>query len=198
MSPRKTIRQLILENAVSEKPVRPRDLARDHKIAVASIYRSMTRLRAEGLLPKSSYQARRRVPYAESASDVARAHKPESEAESGPKLPFWEQKDVDAIVNSEVMPDLERLQKLSQMARFGPDAIAIAAIRALEDLGRARGQSVGPGKPLTEDEQIARLARLCIALGREISERAFKVAFPVKSEANHQNEVADSKVGEEC
>lgn len=176
--PVKSIHTLVLENALSPNRLRPRDLARKHGINIDTVYGETVRLRKKGLIPPATakFKAATLPPL---EIEVGRAPLGVSE-----KHTVWVQKDVDDIVNSQVMPELERLQKLSNMARFGPDAISIAAIKALEELGRARGSSVGPGKPLTEDEQVARLARLCIALGRDKSERALKVAFPEQSEAN--------------
>ena len=190
----KGIRTLVLENAIAPKPLKARDLARAHNVSVYSIYRVTTRLRAEGHLPKSKQTLVSGKVYSP-ASATGRAL---------PKVPTkgyvpvpgpaqvvpkdlspsmgrtWTPADVEAIVNSTVMPELERLQKLSNMARFGPDAISIAAIKSLEDLGRARGQTVGPGKPLTLPEQVTRLSRLLTAVGRKVADLAFRVAFDPK------------------
>jgi len=171
----KSIRTLILENAVCEKPLSARDLANLHRIKPSTVHRQMTRLRAQGLIPKSNFQRKRGGEYS-TASGYDNVPPPPPP----PQHPIWKQQDVDAIVNSEVMPELERLQKLSHMARNGPDAISIAAIKAIEDLSRARGSTVGPQKPLTEEEAVARLVRLCMALGRELSEKALSVAFPTQ------------------
>lgn len=170
----KSMRAIILENAVSQTPLRPRDLSRKFGIKVNSIYRTTARLRAEGKLPPAVHVKHRNRTTA--PLPVAR-----SPLGADEKHTVWVQKDVDEIVNSPVMSEAERLRKLSVIGRHGPDAVAIAAMKALEELGRAKGSGVGPGIPLTDDERTARLARLCTAVGREIAERAFALAF---SEAN--------------
>jgi hypothetical protein len=170
---------MILENAVCEKPLSARDLARKHLIKISTVHRQMTRLRANGLIPKSASKRRTGQGYATTSGYDSHPLPPVVP----PQHPQWKAQDVIDIVNSEVMPELERLQKLSNMARSGVDAISISAIKALEDLGRSRGQTVGPGKPLTKDEQIARLARLLTAVGRKIGEQAFKAAFELAPQA---------------
>jgi len=187
--PNKSIRTIVLENALSHDRLRPRDLARKFGVKLDTIYSETVRLRKKGLIPPAAHKFKADKPPLPQL-ELAVGTAPMGVAE---KHKVWVQQDVDDIVNSQVMPELERLQKLSNMGRFGPDAISIAAIKALEDLGRARGTSVGPGKPLTEDEQIARLARLCIALGRDISERAFKVAFELGLEANVELQTKNSE-----
>lgn len=170
---KKTVRLQVLENALSEKPLKWRDLAHLIGVAPASVYRTATRLRAEGLLPKSPVKIRDKTAYASELRDLT--------PDPPPGTPtFWEAKDVVEVVNSPVMSESDRLRRLSEMARNGADAISIAAIKALEDLGRSRGTTVGPGPPLTVDDQITRLSRLMLAVGPEVAARASEAAFGQK------------------
>lgn len=179
----KALRTIILENAISQNPLPPRELAKTHGLSLQSVYRTTSRLRVQGHLPPSKHQGDKPYKTVESGMKppAARA-KPLRIRQSGAER-IWTPEDVEQTAFNEVMPELERLQKLSLMARHGTDAISVAAIKALEDLSRAKGTSVGPGKPLTTDEQIARLARLCLAVGQEVSERALRVAFSEKDDS---------------
>ena len=193
MPARKSIRSLVLENAMAPNPLKPRDLAREFQIPAASVHRVTTKLRAEGLLPPSVVKRNAGTPYSSASGNDLVVPEP---VLATPSQGFWEQKDVLAIANSEVMPELERMQKLSYLARHAPDAVSISAIKALEDLGRAKGQSVGPGKPLTEDERDARLSRLLLALGREASERVFRLTFRAIDEPEPIMEVTEANESE--
>lgn len=81
-----------------------------------------------------------------------------------------------------LLTSLDRLKILSRLIRTGAPAIKLSAIKLAEDLTRVTTERVGPPDPLTEDEAVARLARLLIAIGPVIHAKAAEVAFGSKEE----------------
>lgn len=77
----------------------------------------------------------------------------------------------------------DRLRILSRLIRTGAPAIKIQAIKTYEDLTRVTVEKVGPPDPLTEDEAVARLARLMLGLGEPIVSKAREVAFGSQEES---------------
>jgi len=72
----------------------------------------------------------------------------------------------------------ERRRILEEIAKTGAEATKISAIRALEELDRQAGGSIGPKPPLSVAEKVNRLARLMLAVGPSIVEQARVAAFP--------------------
>lgn len=82
-----------------------------------------------------------------------------------------------------LLTSLDRLKILSRLIRTGPPAVKIQAIKTFEDITKTTTDRVGPPAPLNEDEAIARLARLLIAIGKPITDKACLVAFGDPGEA---------------
>jgi hypothetical protein len=93
------------------------------------------------------------------------------------------------------VPDMgptERVKVLSHLIRTGAPAIKIQAIKTLEDLSKATEQRVGPPKPLTEDERVARLSRLLLAVGEQTATKAWEATFDYTPERPKTSEGQDS------
>lgn len=172
MKKRSVIVAAIIENHLSRNPLKPRDLAQKMGFQVETVHRTTARLRKEGLIPPST-KAIRAAPNPETLPQSV-----EMTSGEGSKKFKWVQKDVDAILNDPIMPENERLDRLSRIARTSSDAVSITAIRALEDLSRSKGLSIGPSAPLDDEDKTLRLARLMSAVGKAISREAFRRAFP--------------------
>ena len=87
------------------------------------------------------------------------------------------------LADEPLMSSLDRLRILSRLIRTGAPAIKLSAIKLAEELSRVTTERVGPPDPLTEDEAVARLARLLIAIGQPITNKALEVAFGSPEEA---------------
>lgn len=87
-------------------------------------------------------------------------------------------KDLDA---EPLIPAIERMKVLSRIIRTASPAMKIAAVKALEDMTRAKEGRVGPPAPLTEEDRVARLSRLMMACGQTTVDAAYAVAFKDES-----------------
>lgn len=172
MPKRSAIRAAIIENHLSRNPLKPRDLALKYGFNVTTVHRTTARLRKEGVIPPSTFKIRNPDPPEVTAEQTGMT------SGDGSKRFKWVQKDVEAILNDPIMPENERLDRLSRIARTSSDAVSITAIRALEDLSRSKGLSIGPSAPLDDEDKTLRLARLMSACGKAISQAALRRAFP--------------------
>jgi hypothetical protein len=67
---------------------------------------------------------------------------------------------------------------LSQIARLAPSNVSVLAVKALDDQERGSGLSVGPPDPVDEAGKVDRLARIMLAVGKPVVERAYELAYP--------------------
>lgn len=150
---RKTVAQIIIENNLLPVPHGLSDLARRHGGNPKTYHSTAVRLRKAGMLPTRAGEFK--LPEAEKAT-------PE---------------DVARVVSSSMSRE-ERVAKLSEFGRNASENTAIAAIKALEDLERQTGDTVGPGVPLNDEQRVFRLSRLMMAVGPELTKQAMERAFP--------------------
>lgn len=85
------------------------------------------------------------------------------------------------LIDEPLIGPLDRLKVLSRLIRVGAPAVKIQAIKAYEELTRSSDSLIGPGAPLTDEDRVARLARLLMAVGSTTASKAWEVAFGVKS-----------------
>lgn len=159
---------IILENEkLGKKKLAPRHLAEKYNVKVFSVHRVMARLRNQGLVVRKKLKVRRPKPQFAALTPA----------------------DVAEIVASDSMDKATRVKTLSQIAALATDSVRISAIKALEDIERGEGSTVGPSPPLTSEEAVSRLARLMFAIGPELTEIARQRALEMfKAE---QPEVVD-------
>lgn len=81
-----------------------------------------------------------------------------------------------------LLTQLDRLRILSRLIRTGAPAVKIQGIKAYEELTRSTTERVGPPEPLNDEERVARLARLMMAVGPDITAQAQEVAFAQEDE----------------
>lgn len=77
-----------------------------------------------------------------------------------------------------IIAPIDRLKMLSRLIRTGSPMIKIAAIKALEDLSKVTDGRVGPPSPLEEEDRVARLGRLIMAVGEKTLISSIAIAFP--------------------
>lgn len=191
MRKRLTARKALLENAKRANPMSIPDLARHCGFAVTGLYTIQTRLRREGLLPSATRAGGpSRIKHFETFSQLAMDAALEA---TGPRIlpeerrparsvgvdgPAADWPSVEIPSDTKVATELEWLQKLSYLMRFGSEQIQLNAAKALQDIARSTQSSIGPPPPLTEDQRVARLARLLMAIGQPTTISACIVAFP--------------------
>ena len=85
---------------------------------------------------------------------------------------------IRAISDEPILGPIDRLKILSRLVRTASPIIKISAIKAIEDLSRSTEGRVGPPPPLTEEDRVARLARLMLAIGETTVRAALAITFP--------------------
>jgi hypothetical protein len=81
------------------------------------------------------------------------------------------------LLNEPLISSLDRLKILSRLMRTGAPSVKIQAIKAYEELTRTSEGRIGPGAPLTDEDKIARLARLLMALPATLTTQAWEIAY---------------------
>jgi hypothetical protein len=182
----------IIENARSSRPLPWADLARILRTTPNSIYRTVSRLRAEGRIPRSERQP--------PAADYAPTHiqpptqppepvpSEEPEALSAPSFfdrppTAWTADDLEAINALPILSADQRKKLLSAIAmRPGGGLAQASAISKLDEIDKGASSQIGPPPPLTEDQRIERLSRLMRAVGQQTAKKSMEVAFEPDSQ----------------
>jgi hypothetical protein len=81
------------------------------------------------------------------------------------------------LLNEPLISPLDRLKILSRLMRVGAPSVKIQAIKAYEELTRTSEGRIGPGPPLTDEDRIARLARLLMALPATLTSQSWEIAY---------------------
>lgn len=139
------------------------ELANAQSCTPELVYRYRAYLKAKGLIKiKDVTESMRHV----MRNKQGRATRPMTPSEA-----------LAAIADEPIPNELQRLRQMAYLLRVGSPQVKIAAFKALEEASRGRGERVGPPAPLTEEEAVARLCRLMLAVGESISTRAYDAAF---------------------
>jgi len=95
-----------------------------------------------------------------------------------------------------ILKPIDRLKVLSRLVRLGTPQVKISALKTLEEFSRVSEARVGPPPPSTEDDMVALLGTLLLAIPLSISRRAWKEVHgndplePLQSETAFQPETA--------
>lgn len=92
------------------------------------------------------------------------------------------------LESEHIVTATERLAILSRMIRQGAPPLRLQAIKLLEELTKVDMGRVGPPPPLTEEDAVARLAKLLMACGEDISRKALEVAFGTTEDLSDPSE----------
>jgi hypothetical protein len=166
----------------------------NEKLVGTTQYKTVADLATEyEVNPLVIYQLRYRLGYAGKKNTEKTGH-PKSTPLSETILPDVRTTEglLKILEDEPLLGPIDRLKILSRLIRTGAPAIKLSAIKLAEDLSRATTERTGPPDPLTEDEAIARLARLLMAIGHTITDKAREVAFgsPQEEEELPQGEPA--------
>ena len=181
----------IIENARSSRPLPWADLARILRTTPNSIYRTVSRLRAEGRIPRSERQPPADAPiYIQPTIQPPEPAPPEEpEALSAPSFfdrppTAWTADDLEAINALPILSADQRKKLLSAIAmRPGGGLAQASAISKLDEIDKGASSQIGPPPPLTEDQRIERLSRLMRAVGQQTAKKSMEVAFEPDSQA---------------
>lgn len=158
------LRNAILSNAYSPRPLTLAELADKLQLPKNNVRVLAHRLRKKGLLGPAHLPPTQSVkPVTEVIITDTNAPPPEPTVET-----------------TEPMSEGEALKRLSWTARYGPPSLRQDAQKRIIDLARQSGESAGPREPLGDEGRAARLASIMVLVGPATVRRAIDIAFPPK------------------
>jgi hypothetical protein len=151
----------------------PTELSERFQVHINTIYTYRRRLALKGKLK-----------LADKSQSLKSFTDPESQHEEKVKRKTYRDiiNDPDALVRSvsdePLLGPLDRLRVLARLVRTGSPLIKISAIKAIEDLSKNTEGRIGPPPPLSEEDYVARMAKLMLGVGETLTQKALLVAFP--------------------
>lgn len=169
----------------------PKKIAEVYGTSVGYIYVLRRELQLSGLMPKTAQS--------KTTHDILpkKPRRPKTEIERADEDPEYLQK---LLADEPVMTALDRIKILSRLVRLGAPSVKLQAIKVLEDLTKQSENRIGPPPPLTEDDQVAHLTRIMLALPFVVVQRAYETittsdAEPAKPLQDHLPSVLPGSEG---
>lgn len=141
--------------------LKPRQLAEQLGCTVQAVYDQQNRLRAAGRLP---------------TGDLPQADVLGSANIAG--LDFDQM--LERVQSGGDLTVEERRRVINYIMVAGQDQHRLAAGRLLNDIDSESKHGLGPSEPKSDEEIVARAARVLYAVGRALADRAMTVAFAVQ------------------
>lgn len=166
------IRDVVLQEEINKTRglahMSPKKIAEVYGTTVGYIYGIRRELQLSGLMPKSGEAA--------ATQHLTKAEKRASrgsrtELQRADEDPEYLQK---LLADEPVMTALDRIKILSRLVRLGAPSVKLQAIKVLEDLTKQSENRIGPPPPLTEDDQVAHLTRIMLAVPFSVVRRAYE------------------------
>jgi DNA-binding Lrp family transcriptional regulator len=170
-----TIREAILRNAAlpESRRLTNTEIAKELGVRRESVWVALSNLRAEGVITPKTEKPSKDVPGPAAVIDHAAIAERYIEQQLGAPVEVALEQ-----AQSDIMHKDERARRLSQIARLAPSNVSVLAVKALDDQERGSGLSVGPPDPVDEAGKVDRLARIMLAVGKPVVERAYELAYP--------------------